>query len=64
MLHPVPVPEWKWEQITMDIVTGLPQSQHGHDAVWVVVDLLNKVGTFPTYAHDVVMRSTSTVVHR
>ena len=36
-LQPLPIPKWKWENITMDFVTGLPRSPQGHDAIWVVV---------------------------
>ena len=38
----LPIPVWKWEKITMDIVTGLPRTQRQHDAIWVIVDRLTK----------------------
>ena len=37
LLQPVEVAEWKWEHVTMDFVTNLPQTQQRHDAVWVIV---------------------------
>nr|GFB85308.1 hypothetical protein [Tanacetum cinerariifolium] len=32
------IPEWKWENITMDFVTKLPKSSQGYDTIWVIVD--------------------------
>nr|GFB90148.1 putative reverse transcriptase domain-containing protein [Tanacetum cinerariifolium] len=32
------IPEWKWDNITMDFVTKLPQSSQGYDTIWVVID--------------------------
>jgi GH35 family endo-1,4-beta-xylanase len=32
------LPEWKWEQITMDFITKLPRTMKGHDIIWVIVD--------------------------
>ena len=46
LLQSLPIPEWKWEHITMDFVTGLPRSQSGRDAIWVIVDRLTKVTHF------------------
>nr|GEZ92224.1 hypothetical protein [Tanacetum cinerariifolium] len=34
------MPEWKWDNITMDFVTKLPKSSQGYDTIWVVVDRL------------------------
>ena len=42
LLQPLEVVEWKWEHITMDFVTHLPQTSQGHDTVCVIVDWLTK----------------------
>ncbi|WVZ63251.1 hypothetical protein U9M48_012896 [Paspalum notatum var. saurae] len=46
LLQPLKVPEWKWEEITMDFVVGLPRTQKGYNSIWVVVDRLTKVAHF------------------
>ena len=46
LLQPLSIPEWKWEHISMDFVTGLPKSVKGHDAIWVIVDRLTKSSHF------------------
>ncbi|XP_070022110.1 uncharacterized protein [Nicotiana sylvestris] len=40
LLQQMPIPEWKWERITMDFVVGLPRTLQKFDAVWVTVDKL------------------------
>ena len=40
------IPEWKWENITMDFVTKLPRSVKGHNMIWVIVDRLTKSAHF------------------
>ncbi|GJX13569.1 putative reverse transcriptase domain-containing protein [Tanacetum coccineum] len=36
------IPEWKWDNITMDFVTKLPKMSQGYDTIWVIVDRLTK----------------------
>ena len=42
ILNPIPIPQWKWDNITMDFMTSLPHTQRKHDSVWVIVDKLTK----------------------
>ena len=46
LLQPLEISEWKWEQIAMDFVVGLPLTQAKHDAIWVIVDRLTKSAHF------------------
>jgi hypothetical protein len=46
LLQSLAVPEWPWDDIAMDFVVGLPRTQRGKDAIWVVVDRLSKVAHF------------------
>ncbi|GJU49282.1 putative reverse transcriptase domain-containing protein [Tanacetum coccineum] len=32
------IPEWKWDNITMDFFTKLPKTSQGYDIIWVIVD--------------------------
>ncbi|KAK8617479.1 hypothetical protein V6N13_080395 [Hibiscus sabdariffa] len=56
LLHPLRIPEWKWERITMDFVTGLPVTPSKKDSVWVIVDRFTKCAHFlpvhTTYTYD------------
>nr|GEV34514.1 putative reverse transcriptase domain-containing protein [Tanacetum cinerariifolium] len=36
------IPQWKWENITMDFVTKLPKTVAGQGTIWVLVDRLTK----------------------
>ncbi|KAA3470365.1 Gag-Pol polyprotein [Gossypium australe] len=40
------IPEWKWDRVTMDFVSGLPFSPKKKDVIWVVVDRLTKSAHF------------------
>jgi len=42
----IELPEWKWEMINMDFITGLPRSRRQHDSIWVIVDRMTKSAHF------------------
>ena len=46
LLNPLPIPQWKWDNITMDFVSGFPLTRKKHDAIWVIVDRLTKSAHF------------------
>ena len=46
LLHPLEVPQWKWDSISMDFIDGLPRSRRGNTSIWVIVDRLKKSAHF------------------
>jgi hypothetical protein len=40
------IPQWKWEEISMDFIVRLPTMQSGYDSIWVIVDPFMKVAHF------------------
>nr|GFA09716.1 putative reverse transcriptase domain-containing protein [Tanacetum cinerariifolium] len=40
------IPEWNWDNITMDFVSKLPKSSQSYDTIWVIVDRLTKSAIF------------------
>ncbi|GJZ02197.1 putative reverse transcriptase domain-containing protein, partial [Tanacetum coccineum] len=46
------IPQWKWENITMDFVTKLPKTATGQDTIWVIVDHLTKSAHFLPMRED------------
>nr|GEY43854.1 transposon Ty3-I Gag-Pol polyprotein [Tanacetum cinerariifolium] len=46
LLQQPKIPKWKWENVTMDFVTGLPRTLSGYDSIWVIVDRWTKSAHF------------------
>ncbi|GJV03832.1 putative reverse transcriptase domain-containing protein [Tanacetum coccineum] len=40
------IPQWKWDNITMDFVTKLLRTSSGYDTIWVIVDRFIKSAYF------------------
>ncbi|GJX64550.1 putative reverse transcriptase domain-containing protein [Tanacetum coccineum] len=40
------IPQWKWDNITMDFFMKLPKSSQGYSTIWVIVDRLTKSTIF------------------
>ena len=52
LLQPMKIPEWKWEEVDMNFIVGLPRTQKGYDSIWMIVDRLTKVAHFiPVKTH-------------
>jgi hypothetical protein len=45
-LQTLPIPSWKWEDISMDFIVGLPNTSQKHDSIWVIMDRLMKTEYF------------------
>jgi hypothetical protein len=45
-LQPLSIPEWKWENICMNFIVGLPHTSRGYNSIWVIVDRLTKSAHF------------------
>ncbi|KAH0644862.1 hypothetical protein KY284_032746 [Solanum tuberosum] len=46
LLQNIPIPTWKWEEVNMDFVVGLPRTRRQHDSIWVIVDRMTKSAHF------------------
>ncbi|KAL0543546.1 hypothetical protein IC582_018644 [Cucumis melo] len=46
LLQPLSIPEWKWENVSMDFIKGLPRTLRGFTVIWVVMDRLTKSAHF------------------
>lgn len=42
LLEQPPILIWKWEDIAMDFITKLPNTQKKIYSIWVIIDLLTK----------------------
>ena len=55
LLHPLNIPNQKWEEISMDFIEGLPVSD-GKNKIFIVVDRLTKYAHFITIKKKTLQR--------
>jgi hypothetical protein len=46
LIHTLPIPEKKWEVVTIEFITKFPRTTRQHDSIMVVVDKLTKDAHF------------------
>jgi hypothetical protein len=46
VLQTLSIPMWKWDDISMDFIVGLPLTARKKDSIWVIVDILTKTSHF------------------
>ena len=46
LLLPLSIKEWKWDDIRVDFIVGLPMMAHKFNFIWVIVDRLSKSAHF------------------
>jgi hypothetical protein len=46
LLQLLSIPEWKWDDISMDFNVGLPMMARKFDSIWVILDQLSKSAHF------------------
>jgi hypothetical protein len=52
LLQPLSILGWKWEEISMDFIVGLPPTIKNHNSIWVIVDHLTKSAHFISVRAD------------
>jgi hypothetical protein len=52
LLQTLSIPNWMWDDISMDFIVGLLLMARKFDSIWVITDRLSKSAHFiPVYAH-------------
>jgi hypothetical protein len=46
LLQLLSIPEWKWDDISMDFIVGLPMMARKFNLIWVIMDRLSKSAHF------------------
>jgi hypothetical protein len=52
MLKPLLILKWKWDEIAMDFILGLPRTPTGEDSIWVIDRLTKSAHFIPIKVKD------------
>ncbi|GBG83578.1 hypothetical protein CBR_g37296 [Chara braunii] len=63
LLQPLPIPEGRWQSISMDFIGPLrPPNPRSHDAIMVIVDRFTKRARFVSYHYAISAREVADIV--
>jgi hypothetical protein len=52
LLQPLNIPDWKWDDISIDFIVDLPMTAHKFDSIWVIMDWFTKLAhSIPVNTH-------------
>jgi hypothetical protein len=46
LLQPLNIPDWKWDDISVDFIVGLPMTARKFDLIWMIMDRFTKSAHF------------------
>jgi hypothetical protein len=46
LLQPLNIPNWKWDDISIDFIVGLLMTTHKFDSIWLMVERFTKLANF------------------
>ena len=52
LLHPLPIPSWKWDKFAKDFVSGLSRTPNNYDTIWVVIYRMTRITHFISIRMD------------
>ena len=64
LLSPLPIPQHKWQVVSIDFISPLPKTNSQHDAIMVVVDKLTKYAHFIPTVSTLTATQTATLFFR
>jgi hypothetical protein len=65
LLQPFNISAWKWEDININFIVGLPPSAHKFDSIWVIVDRFTKSAHFiPVHTNYMAKKYTELYIAR
>jgi hypothetical protein len=63
LLQPLQIPQWKWDEIGMDFIVGLPRTRVGYDSILGSSGPLDQVSPLHTCQDQLQQCSIGRVVH-